>query len=78
VGNNSDVSTPGCVNYGNVSFGDIIMHAINFHVYLTTVVLEYNNGYFWQCKFKKIIKNTHKLHKHLSLRLEHSKRYIAF
>ena len=46
--NNFDVLTPGGVFYGNVSLGDIIMHAINFYVVLTTVELEYINGYFWQ------------------------------
>ena len=50
VVNNFDVLTPGGVFYGNVSLGDIIMHAINFYVVLTTVELEYINGYFWQWK----------------------------
>ena len=50
VENNFDVLTPGGLFYGNVSLGDAIRHAINFYVVLTTVVLEYSNGYFWQCK----------------------------
>jgi hypothetical protein len=40
VGKNFDVSTPGCVYYRNVSLGDIVKRAINFHVDLTIIVLE--------------------------------------
>jgi hypothetical protein len=51
VGNNFDVSTAGRVYYGNDGLGGIIKYVIHFSVVLTIVVLEYKNGYFWQCKF---------------------------